>query len=194
MRKGRSELGVARRHSSVTIPVAREKRYGGHAFADLALVESKVTEVDLARNNETILRLAYATTFNTNAHEHQTGPSSAFVLISSPTDTSYSPANRETLCFVTIIKRRQWLCAPLSCCVYDGTCLSSAADFTYCVLRSCDDLSVCCPPLTTRRRPQISRFASVRHGDIRWEDHAQRQKQTRDLNLPALSRYGPGMK
>ena len=32
--------------------------------------------------------------------------------------------------------------------------------------------------MTTRYRPQISRLASVRHGEIQWEDHAQRQKRT----------------
>ena len=44
MRKDRSELGVARGHSSVTI-LGCEKCCEGHALADPALVESKVTEV-----------------------------------------------------------------------------------------------------------------------------------------------------
>ena len=106
MCKGRSKLGVARGQSSVTMLVAAKNIM---KVADLALVESKVTEVGLrARNNETILRLAYVTTFNANTYQHETGPSSAFALP--------------------------------SCFVYDGMYLSSVADFTHCVLRSCDDL------------------------------------------------------
>ena len=67
MCKGRSKLGVARGQSSVTMLVAAKNIM---KVADLALVESKVTEVGLrARgNNETILRLAYVTTFNDNTY------------------------------------------------------------------------------------------------------------------------------
>ena len=79
-------------------------------------------------------------------------------LISSPTDTLYSPANRETSSFVTIIKPHQRLCAPSSCCVCDGMCLSSAADFTCCVLRLCEDLECLSSATDNQRSPSDIMF------------------------------------